>query len=121
MRWQLQPLARLHAAIAYLQRNPVSTVTLQTDQRDWHGDLARDFAALMAEVRKRKAEIDAVIQASPLGFFRTGSDGLITFANEAYLRNHGLAREDSAQGWLRLVRPDIRDQVWQGWQQAVSR
>lgn len=117
----LRPLAALHDAIVALRRNPEAEVRLDTSGGDERGRLAREFAALMDELHHRQVEVDAVIQASPLGFFRADTDGAVRYVNDAYLRIHGLERDEMAQGWLQFVRAGIRAEVWEGWKQAMSR
>lgn len=120
-RWLFEPIGRLHASIVALRADPGAPVRLDTGARNELGDLAREFTALVDDVRSREAEVDAVIQASPFGFFRADVDGNITFANDAYLRKHGLAREQMRRGWLQLVRPEIRASSWEAWTQAMRR
>ncbi len=117
MVWLLRPLSTLHASIRRIREAPGSAAGAGIDitSQDERGDLAREFSALMGELQARQAELAAVTEASPLGFFRTDANGLITYANEAYLGLHGLARDEIAQGWLLLLRPEIRDVIWTSW------
>jgi diguanylate cyclase (GGDEF)-like protein/PAS domain S-box-containing protein len=68
----------------------------------------------------RQAELAAVSDESPLGMFRAGLDGRMTYVNEAYLRIQGLRPEEAADGWLRLVRADVRDALWAEWLGVVG-
>ena len=121
MRWLFAPIGQLHANIVALRADPHAPVQLDAAANNELGDLAREFEALMGEVRSRTAEVDAMIQATPLGLFRADTDGTITYANEAYLRKHGLAREQMPRGWLQLVRRESRAASWDGWTQAMRR
>jgi diguanylate cyclase (GGDEF)-like protein/PAS domain S-box-containing protein len=44
----------------------------------------------------------------------------MAYVNDAYLAIHGLTREDAAEGWLALVREDIREQVRKEWMRLVG-
>ena len=86
---------------------------------DERGDLAREFDGLMTELREQRNQLAAVMDASPLGLFRSDADGRLVYVNDAYLEIHGIDRDDAAMGWLSLVREDIRDRVWAQWQHTV--
>ena len=62
----------------------------------------------------------AVTDASPLGLFRCDTDGRMSYVNDAFLAIHGLDRSDAAEGWLTLVREDIRERVRQEWVRLVN-
>ena len=118
--WLMRPLEALNVAIRTLRRSPDSPVKLDLVANDERGDLAREFDALMTELREQRLEMAAVTDASPLGLFRCDCDGRMTYVNDAYLELHGLARQDAAEGWLTLVREDIRAEVRQEWIRIVN-
>ncbi len=118
--WIMRPLESLSDAIRKLRRSPDSPVKLDIVANDERGDLAREFDALMTELRDQRLETAAITDASPLGLFRCGADGRMTYVNDAYLAIHGLAREHMAEGWLTLVREDIRGEVRNEWLRVVK-
>jgi len=118
--WLMRPLQALNDAIRSLRRSPDSAVKLDVSANDERGDLAREFDALMTELRDQRLELAAVTDASPLGLFRCDSTGRMTYVNDAYLQIHGLARQDAAEGWLTLLRDDIRDEVRSEWAHLVK-
>ncbi|WP_455431957.1 PAS domain S-box protein [Variovorax beijingensis] len=118
--WVMRPLEALSNAIRTLRRSPDSQVRLDVVANDERGDLAREFDALMAELREQRLEVAAVTDASPVGLFRCGSDGRMSYVNDEYLAIHGLAREEAQEGWLTLVREEIREKVRQDWIRIVS-
>ena len=118
--WVMRPFAALTAAIRTLRRSPDSAVKLDVVADDERGDLAREFDALMAELRNQRLELAAVTDASPLGLFRCDTEGRMTYVNDAYLEIHGLAREQAAEGWLTLVRESIREKVRKDWLRLVN-
>lgn len=118
--WVMRPFTALTAAIRTLRRLPDSAVKLDVVADDERGDLAREFDALMAELRNQRLELAAVTDASPLGLFRCDTEGRMTYVNDAYLEIHGLAREQAAEGWLTLVREDIREKVRKDWLRLVN-
>ena len=118
--WLMRPLAALGVAIRNQRHSPDTPVKLDVVANDERGDLAREFDALMTELRDQRVAMAAVTDASPLGLFRCDANGRITYANDAYLAIHGLARQDIAEGWLALVREDIRDTVRKEWVRLIS-
>jgi diguanylate cyclase (GGDEF)-like protein/PAS domain S-box-containing protein len=119
MHWLLRPLSALHGTIRELRQSPEAELRLDTSGQDERGDLARDFEALMRDLRSRQAELEAIMGASPLGIFRAGRDGEATYVNDAYLNQFGVERSDSRKGWLQRLKADVRDEIWQGWCAAV--
>jgi len=113
--WMMRPIESLSAAIARLRRSPDEAVKIDTTANDERGQLARDFAALMSELRDQRAETAAILDAAPLGLFRADTEGRMTYVNDAYLEIHRLAREDMADGWIRLLREEIRETVRAEW------
>ena len=59
------------------------SVKLDLRANDERGDLAREFDALMSELRVRRTEMAAVTDASPLGLFRCDADGRMIYVNDA--------------------------------------
>lgn len=117
--WLIRPLETLVTAMRTLRRSPDSPLELGTPANDERGDLAREFDALMTELREQRDQMAAVTDASPLGLFRSDADGRLTYVNDAYLAIHGLGREDAAQGWLALVPEETRDRVRAEWLHVV--
>ena len=117
--WLIRPLEALVTQMRTLRRSPDSPLDLGAPANDERGDLAREFDALMTELREQRVQMAAVTDASPLGLFRSDADGRLTYVNDAYLDIHGLGREAAAEGWLALVPEDIRDRVGAEWQYAV--
>ncbi|WP_235505011.1 PAS domain-containing protein [Variovorax sp. Root318D1] len=118
--WVMRPLEALSNAIRTLRHSPDSQVKLDVVANDERGDLAREFDALMTELREQRLEVAAVTDASPVGLFRCDSGGRMTYVNDEYLAIHGLEREEAAEGWLTLVREEIREKVRQDWIRLVS-
>ncbi|HSV51976.1 MAG TPA: PAS domain-containing protein [Burkholderiaceae bacterium] len=117
--WLMRPLAALYDAIRVLRQSPDSPVKLGVHANDERGDLAREFDALMTELRHQRAEIAAVTDASPLGMFRCDTEGRMVYVNDAYLDIQGLARPEAAEGWLTLLPEANRERVQQDWKRIV--
>ncbi|MEJ7688589.1 MAG: PAS domain S-box protein [Variovorax sp.] len=117
--WLLRPLARLHKAIRVLRHSPDTAVALDVRAKDERGDLAREFDALMGELRTKRSEMAAVTDASPSGLFRCDAEGRMVYVNDEYLAIHGLDRADAAEGWLDLVSEASRQRVWYDWAKRV--
>jgi diguanylate cyclase (GGDEF)-like protein/PAS domain S-box-containing protein len=82
--------------------------------------LARRLVALQREARLREAGLRATGNAMPLGWFRTDETGRIVYANDGYLRVHGLKAEDVGWGWTTLVKPENRDMLIQRWKHHMA-
>jgi diguanylate cyclase (GGDEF)-like protein/PAS domain S-box-containing protein len=93
MRWLLHPLTTLHRAIHVLRRNTDAQVKLDTRSRDERGDLARDFEALLAELRTRKQELASIFEATTDFVIQTDARGRITYLNPEARRVLGLAAD----------------------------
>ncbi|MBI5719371.1 MAG: PAS domain-containing protein [Burkholderiales bacterium] len=117
--WLMRPLEALSATMRDVRGNPDRPIRLDIAADDERGDLAREFNALMRELRDQRDQMAAVTDASPLGLFRSDADGRLSYVNEAYLAIHGLSREEAAEGWLSLVREDIRERVREDWRRQV--
>lgn len=119
--WLMRPLDTLWLAMREQRRSPDRAVAIDTSTNDERGLLAREFEALMRELRAQRAEMAAVSDTSPLGLFRAGLDGRLTYVNGAYLRIHGFAnREQAAEGWIDLLPEAEREPARQGWRQIVN-
>lgn len=70
--------------------------------------------------RVRQAQLAAVSDEAPIGMFRAGPDGQLTYVNEAYLRIHQMARADAADGWLQLLPPAARGPARLAWTRTVT-
>ncbi len=119
MHWFLRPLSALQASIQELRETPGAELRLPSDGDDELAEVTREFIALVHESRRRQAELEAVMGASPIGIFRADIDGEATYVNDAYLQQFGVARSDASKGWLQRVHPKARDEFWQGWRAAV--
>lgn len=81
--------------------------------------LTVEFDALLDELETRRRVTTAIIDASPLGYFRTDAQGRTVSVNEAYRRITGLA-PGSTQHWDDLLVPQEQAGVRVAWQHAVS-
>jgi PAS domain S-box-containing protein len=73
--------------------------------------------ALRAEERRYQA----LAEISPVGIFRTDAQGQTTYVNPRWCQITGLSAKDGlGEGWLRAVHPQDREQVAQGWREAVQ-
>jgi diguanylate cyclase (GGDEF)-like protein/PAS domain S-box-containing protein len=64
------------------------------------------------ELRAREAELQAVNDALPLGMFRMGMNGDLTYANRTYERIAGITEAAArGHGWVNAIHPDDRAQV----------
>ncbi|HET7837835.1 MAG TPA: diguanylate cyclase, partial [Variovorax sp.] len=118
--WLVRPLGSLHSVIRRLRRNPDAPVLLDVRANDEYGDLAREFDALMTELRTQRSEKAALTDAAPVGLFRCDERGRMVDVNDAYLASHGIERAQAADGWLGCVRPEQREETWRQWLTRVA-
>lgn len=71
-------------------------------------------------LRERDAELLATSDASPLGLFRSDASGRVLWANETYLRMHGLSADEIEWGWLLLMPEARRADAKARWQAACA-
>ncbi|HWV06516.1 diguanylate cyclase domain-containing protein [Ralstonia sp.] len=118
MQLLLRPLHRLHVALR------------RADHCEWDGlttldvghaspeidSIVRSLRALMGQVVQQRAELEAVNDASPLGFFRTRNDGRTTYVNNAYCSILGLSKEDAlADSWRDRLAPEDKERAERAW------
>lgn len=119
--WLMKPLETLWQAMRRQRQAPDQVVGIDTTASDERGLLAREFAALMRELRAQRAELAAVSDTSPLGLFRAGLDGRLSYVNDAYLRIHGFAnREEAADGWIGLLPAAEQEEARRAWRKIVN-
>ncbi len=117
----LRPLARLHTALRNADRDEWGRLT-QLDVGPASPEIeaiVHNLRALMGEVVRQRAELEAVNDASPLGFFRTRNDGQTTYINDAYCRILGLSKEAAlANQWRERLASDDRARAEGAWDSA---
>ncbi|MDM0066314.1 diguanylate cyclase [Variovorax sp. J31P207] len=118
--WLVRPLGSLHSVIRRLRRNPDAPVLLDVRANGEYGDLAREFDALMTELRTQRSEKAALTDAAPVGLFRCDERGRMVDVNDAYLAIHGIERAHAADGWLGCIRPAQREETWRQWLARVA-
>jgi hypothetical protein len=68
------------------------------------------------ELRASRQLFETLAMASPVGIFRTKSDGYTTYVNPKWLELTGLTFEESIGfGWLNAVHPDDREKLKTKW------
>ena len=73
--------------------------------------------ALRAEERRYQT----LAEVSPVGIFRTDAQGQTTYVNPRWCQITGLSARDAlGKGWLCVVHSQDREQVAQGWHEAVQ-
>lgn len=118
--WLVRPLGTLHSVIRRLRRDPEAPVLLDVRANGEYGRLAREFDALMTELRTQRSEKAALADAAPVGLFRCDERGRMVDVNDAYLAIHGIERAQAADGWLDGVQPEQREETWRLWLMRVA-
>jgi PAS domain S-box-containing protein len=93
-------------------------------------DLAYGIGALRHRAERKRAEkalhaeerrYQTLAEISPVGIFRADALGQTTYVNPRWCQIAGLSAKDAlGEGWLRAVHPQDREQVAQGWHEAVQ-
>ncbi len=74
-----------------------------------------------AELQKSEQRYQILAHISPVGIFRTDSNGATTYVNPKWCEIVGISAEESlGDGWLKAVHPDDRERLRQGWQEATQ-
>ena len=72
-------------------------------------------------LKKSQQLFQILAQASPVGIFRTKSDGYTTYVNPKWLELSGLTNDEAIGfGWLEAVHPDDREQLDLRWLSDVQ-
>ncbi len=80
-------------------------------------DRRRAEEALRAEERRYQT----LSEISPVGIFRTDAQGQTTYVNPRWCQITGLSAMDAlGEGWLHAVHPLDREQIAQGWHEAIQ-
>ncbi len=86
---------------------------------------ARDLSLarrMSAEASARRAQLEAINDASPLGIFRTDAEGRCVYTNRKYEELTGLnAEQVRGDGWSQAVHPEDRARVLHGWRRVVEK
>ncbi len=91
----------------------------------WSLWTARERAVNLArsmtrEVRRREAEWHAMSDASPLGIFRTDSDGRVNYVNPRFESISGLQGKAAlGEGWAVAIHPEDRARVVEEWSEVI--
>jgi PAS domain S-box-containing protein len=100
-----------------------SSIEMALELFDAHMKLTDELSArTRAEEALRESEqrYQVLADISPVGIFRTDTEGLTTYVNERWCEITGIsAGEALSTGWLRAVHPDDRDTIAVNWQSAV--
>jgi PAS domain S-box-containing protein len=72
-------------------------------------------------LKKTQQLFQILAQASPVGIFRTKSDGSTTYVNPKWLELSGLTNDEAIGfGWLEAIHPDDREQLDLRWKSDVQ-
>lgn len=87
--------------------------------------IAEDITDLLCkekELRARKAELEAVNDASPLGLFHADTSGAVTYVNRAFEAMSGLTNGAAlGLGWCQAIHPLDAEKVAASWFDATSK
>lgn len=70
---------------------------------------------------ERESELRTLTDLSPVGIYRSGPDGLLTYVNDTWRKIIGI-KGDAAldDAWIKSMHPDDRDPVIEAWQNFVT-
>jgi PAS domain S-box-containing protein len=67
-------------------------------------------------------QFQTLSEMSPVGIFRTNSDGFTTYVNPKWTKISGLSMEDArGDGWIEAVHPEDREMLYHNWKEMINR
>lgn len=75
----------------------------------------------LGELKRAEEKFRALIEASPVGVFRTDSDGQCFYVNDRWCAIAGIPPEKAmGKGWSRAIHPDDLERIFRHWKLAVE-
>ncbi len=85
------------------------------------GVRTRKLKQANAELQESQAQYQTLARISPVGIFRTDSNGATTYVNPQWCQISGLQKDKAlGDGWLAAVHPGDREKLGRGWQDAAQ-
>ena len=73
------------------------------------------------ELRASNSRFETLCEQAPLGIYETDADGLCVYTNRMWTTMSGLSAGDSlGHGWTKMLHPDDRTTMFEGWQAAAQ-
>ena len=110
-------LPRVEAAVTAIDAvlNEAATESVRQFQSDSHAEARTAVAAreqLGAELAATAAQLQAIVEQSPVLIWRAGPNGGCNFFNRTWLEFRGrTAEQELGQGWVEGIHPDDRPRV----------
>ena len=74
------------------------------------------------ELRASNSRFETLCEQAPLGIYETDADGRCVYTNRMWTTMSGLSASESlGHGWTKVLQPDDRATVFEGWQAAAQR
>ncbi|MGQ7871217.1 PAS domain S-box protein [Sunxiuqinia sp. sy24] len=109
-----RPIADSGAPIRNEQGNITGVVLVFRDQTEEH--------KLQRQLHEREHLFHTLTDQSPVGIFRTRSDGYVNYINPKCCQLSGLDREKAlAHGWLKAIHPEDRPLLTQRWANSTNK
>jgi len=72
-------------------------------------------------LRESEGRYQTLARISPVGIFRTDTEGSTTYVNPKWCEISGLSYEEAlGDGWLKAVHPDDREELGKGWRESAQ-
>lgn len=76
---------------------------------------------VIEELTKSEERYQTLANISPVGIFRTDTDGQTTYVNPTWSKISGLSADEAlGDGWLKVVHPDDRERINENWEVATK-
>jgi PAS domain S-box-containing protein len=73
------------------------------------------------ELRKSEEEYRLLVEASPVGIYKTDSNGNCVFANSTWLEMAGMTLSEArGMGWLKALHPEDREDIQELWYKSIE-
>jgi PAS domain S-box-containing protein len=114
--------SRLRTGLAALVGSVLMAVCCLLVGQDWLARNASQRQRAEEELHVSESRFETLCEQAPLGIYETDAEGRCVYTNRRWSTMSGLSASESlGHGWARVLHPDDRATVFQGWQAAAQR
>jgi len=115
--WQ----SRLRTSLAALVGSALLAGCFLLVGRVWLARSTSQHRRAEEELHVSKSRFETLCEQAPLGIYETDAEGRCVYSNRSWTRMSGLSASESlGHGWAKVLHPDDRAAVLEGWKTAVQ-